>query len=88
MGEHRFEERGRTRFQHFSYTQARAHVAVVLCEVALQNPDTITEPLDERHIVSTTTNQGLGKVDMGIDQTWDDEFSLYIGHFIVVVLAL
>jgi hypothetical protein len=88
MGKHRFEECGRPGLQHFGYTQACTHITIVLSEVALQDPDTITEPLDESHVVCATSNQGLGQMNVSIDQTRDDEFSPHIDYFLVVVLAL
>src|SRR5438876_983368 len=62
MGKHRFKECGRPGLQHFSYTEACTHITIVLSEVALQDPDTITEPLDESHVVCATSNQGLAEL--------------------------
>ena len=88
VGKHGFEEGGGARFQHFSDTQARTDIAIVFREVALQDPHAIAEPLDESHIVSAATNEGLGKMDMGINQAGYDEFSLYVDDFVASILAL
>ena len=86
MGKHGFEEGGSAGFQHFSDAQARAHIAIVFREVALQDPDALTQPLDQRHVISAAANQGLCQVNMCIDKSRKYQPSLHIDHFVVMIL--
>src|SRR5215469_1242337 len=87
MGQHRFEEGGGAGFQHFGDTQARADIPIIVGEIALQDPYTVTQPLYECHVIGTSTNQRLSEVDMRVDQARKDHFSFDIDDLITGILA-
>src|SRR5205085_4527796 len=72
--------------EHLGDTQARAYIAIIVREVALQHPDAITQPLNEGHVVGAPPNQRLGQVYMRVDQAGDDKLALDIDDFILVML--
>ena len=86
MSQHGLEEGGGAGLEHLGDTQARAYIAIIVREVALQHPDAITQPLNEGHVVGAPPNQRLGQVYMRVDQAGDDKLALDIDDFILVVL--
>src|SRR6266702_3676971 len=86
MGKHRFEKGSRARLEDLGNAETGAHISILFGEIALQHPDTLTEPLDQRHIVRTPANQRLGKMHMRIDQPRNDQFPLQVHYFVPVKL--